>query len=137
MPNATDRERIEKLRTVPLFEHLSDDALQEVLACATEFAVGAGHVLIRPNQAGAGLFVIEEGSVTVELPGKKTELGAGEFFGELALLRDDATRIARVHASSAVRCLAISRDDFDKLLEKQPAIAIAMLKTLAKRLAGK
>lgn len=119
-----------------MFEQLGDDSLQEVLRCAAEFEVQAGHVLVQPNQAGSGLFVIEEGSVTVDLPGRKTELGPGEFFGELALLREDQTHTARVSASSPLRCLAIQREEFDRLLDKEPAIAVAMLKTLAKRLAN-
>lgn len=137
MPEAAEQDRIEKLRSIPLFEHLNDDALQEILTCATEFEAAAGHVLVQPGQPGSGLFVIEEGSVIVELPGKQAELGPGDFFGELALLRGDAGHMARVHASSPVTCLALRRDDFDDLLEKQPAIAVAMLKTLAKRLADK
>ncbi|MDQ3986351.1 MAG: cyclic nucleotide-binding domain-containing protein [Actinomycetota bacterium] len=131
----TEREGLENLRSIPLFEHLSDDALNEILRCATEFEADAGHVLVQPNQAGTGLFVIEEGSVTVELPGKRIELGPGDFFGELALLREEERHTARVSASTWVRCMAIRRDDFDTLLEKEPVIATPMLKTLAKRLA--
>lgn len=130
-----ERDRLENLRSIPLFEQLSNDSLSEILRCATEFEADPGHVLVQPNQAGSGLFVIEQGSVTVELPGRRIELGPGDFFGELALLRQDEKHTARVSASSSVRCMAIRRDDFDNLLEKEPVIAITMLKTLAKRLA--
>lgn len=124
------------LRKVPLFAGLSDDALRHLAECATEFEASEGHVLVQPNLPGAGLFIIEEGSVTVELSDKKIELGPGEFFGELALLDEGATHSARVSAATSVRCLALGRDDFDDLLENQPRLAIAMLKTVAKRLAG-
>jgi CRP-like cAMP-binding protein len=127
--------RLEKLRTIPLFEHLNDEALREVLAHSTEFEAEPEHVLVQPNQPGTGLFILEEGSVTVELRGRTKELKPGEFFGELALLREDETHTARVCTATHVRCLAIRRDDFDQLLEKEPSIAIAMLKTVAKRLA--
>jgi voltage-gated potassium channel len=135
MVDPTSAERIENLRKVPLFADLSDDALDQVVRFATEFECAAGHVLVQPNQPGAGLFVIEEGTVTVDLPGRKVELGPGEFFGELALLHEHATHTARVHAASPLRCLAIRRDDFDELLETQPRIAVAMLKIVAQRLA--
>ena len=135
MADASQQERIERLRKVPLFAQLSDDALDEVLAHSTEFEARSGHVLVQPRQPGAGLFVIEEGEVTVELPNKKVTLGPGDFFGELALLREDGTHMARVCTASEVRAVAIGRDDFATLLEKQPTIAVAMLKTLAKRLA--
>lgn len=127
--------RLERLRTIPLFEHLNEDALRDVLAHATEFEAGAEHVLVQPNQPGAGLFILEEGTVTVELRGETKELKPGDFFGELALLRENETHTARVCAATPVKCLAIRRDDFDQLLEKEPSIAVAMLKTLAKRLA--
>ena len=133
MADRTDQERIDNLRKVPLFAQLNDEALSQVLSCATEFEAAPGHVLVQTNQPGTGLFVIEEGSVTVELPNKKVELGPGDFFGELALLRDDQRHTARVAASSAMKGLAIRRDTFDNLLDKEPTLAIAMLKTLARR----
>ena len=134
MTDPTEQDRVEKLRSIPLLQQLSDRALQEILKCAAEFEAKTGHVLVQPNQSGAGLFIIEEGSVSVELPGRKTELGPGEFFGELALLSADEKHTARVCASSPLKCLAIPRDEFDKLLDREPVIAVEMLKTVAKRL---
>ncbi len=128
-------ESFENLRKVPLFAGLSHDALRRIVETSTEFEASAGHVLVQPRRAGAGLFVIEEGSVTVELPGQKLELGPGDFFGELSLLRKDETHMARVCAASPCRLLAIRRDDFDRLLEEEPHLAVSMLKALAERLA--
>jgi CRP-like cAMP-binding protein len=134
MPDSEAAERLEKLRAIPLFAHLPQEALKRVLDCATEFEAERGHVLMQPNRPGAGLFVIEEGTVEVELPNRKIELGPGEFVGELALLDEHATHVARVHAVSTIRCLAISRDDFDRLLKGEPELAVSMLKVLARRL---
>jgi CRP-like cAMP-binding protein len=131
----SDQDRVERLRNIPLLQQLSDSTLQEILKCAAEFEANTGHVLVQPNQAGSGLFIIEEGSVSVELPDRKRELGPGEFFGELALLRADEKHTARVCASSPIKALAIPREEFDKLLDREPVIAVEMLKTLAKRLA--
>jgi CRP-like cAMP-binding protein len=128
--------RIERLRSIPLFAGLPDDALERVLEHSTEFECKPGHTLVQPNHPGAGLFVIEEGTVDVELPNRKIELGPGEFFGELALLAEDAVHVARVRAATEVRCLAVARDDFDGLLESEPSIAVSMLKVLARRLAA-
>ena len=136
MTEASTSDQLANLRNVPLFAELSDEVLSHVANRATAFEASEGHVLVQPNHAGAGLFIIEEGTVEVELPGKKIELGPGEFFGELALLDEKATHMARVCASSSLRCLALGRDDFHELLETQPRLAIAMLKTVARRLAG-
>jgi CRP-like cAMP-binding protein len=137
MTETAQQQRIEKLREIPLFEQLSEEALQAVLDRAAEFEARPNHVLVEPNQPGAGLFVIEEGTVTVELPGLEKEMGPGEFFGELALLREDHRHTARVTTATDVRCLAIRRDDFDALLEEEPSIAVTMLRTVAKRLADR
>jgi CRP-like cAMP-binding protein len=134
MPDSEAAERLEKLRAIPLFAHLPQEALERVLDCATEFEAARGHVLLQADRPGAGLFVIEDGTVEVELPKRKIELGPGEFVGELALLDENATHVARVHATSEIRCLAISRDDFDRLLASEPELAVSMLKVLARRL---
>lgn len=126
---------IERLRAVPLFAEVSDDALEHVAALLTEFEAEAGHVLVQLGASGSGMFVLEQGEVVVELPGHPVELGPGEFFGELAILADGVARTARVRAKTDVRCLAINRMDFAALLEQQPRIAVAMLPVLARRLA--
>ena len=136
MAELSDSDRVESLRKIPLFEDLDDETLRRVVDSATEFEAASGHVLVQPNMAGAGLFVIEEGTVTVQLPDRSLELGPGAFFGELALLTEDATHSARASAATQLRCLAIGRDDFDALLEDQPRLAIRMLKTVAQRLAN-
>jgi CRP-like cAMP-binding protein len=130
----TDR-ALERLRDIPLFAELEDDALERVARVATEFEAAAGHVLVERGQDGAGMFVLKEGTVAVELPGGRTlRRGPGEFFGELALL-GSGVRTARVQATTHVRCLALGRSDFARLLEEEPRIAVAMLPVLARRLA--
>lgn len=99
-----------------------------------DFDAPAGQVLVQAGREGAGLFVIEEGSVVVALRNRELTLGAGEFFGELALLNPDHLRTARVQAKTDVRGIAIARDDFVSLIHEEPAIAVAMLETLARRL---
>ena len=129
-------DRLEALRSIPLFTDLSQVSLESILDCASEFEAQRGHVLVQPNQPGSGLLIIEEGLVEVELPNRKLQLGPGEFFGELALLYVGATRTARIRVVKRVRCLAIARADFDRLLQSEPKMAISMLRTLARRLAA-
>jgi len=127
---------VQRLRGVPIFAALGDEALGRVAAVVTEFEAQAGHVLTQPGQEGSGMFVLEEGSVTVELPGGSTvPLGPGEFFGELSILAPGVARTARVQAASPIRCLAIARRDFAAILEAEPEIAVSMLPVLARRLA--
>lgn len=116
-----------------LFAEVGDDGLRTILDCANEFTAPPGQVLAEVRMPGAGLFVIEEGTVVVEVPGHHIELGPGESFGELSLLTDHE-RAARVRAKSEIKCLAISRHDFQSILASEPGLAIHMLRALAKRL---
>ena len=82
-----DETLVAKLRAIPIFADLDDEALAGVGAVVTEFEAPAGHVLTQPGQEGSGMFILEEGTVTVELPdGATITLEPGEFFGELAIL---------------------------------------------------
>jgi CRP-like cAMP-binding protein len=126
---------IEKVRGIPLFAELDDETLARVAGLFSEVEAPAGQVIVEHGHAGSGMFLLEEGSVSVELPAGTIELGPGEFFGELAILADDVPRTARVRAVSPIRCLVIGRPDFRRLLEEEPRIAVAMLPVLARRLA--
>jgi CRP-like cAMP-binding protein len=128
---------VAKLRAIPIFADLDDEALARVGAVVTEFEAPAGHVLTQLGQEGSGMFILEEGTVSVELPRDGiVTLGPGEFFGELAILAPGITRTARVQASTPVRCLAVARRDFAAILEAEPDIAVAMLPILAQRIAS-
>jgi CRP-like cAMP-binding protein len=132
---ATLPARVDALRSVPLFAGLSKRTLEQIARASTVVDVPQGQVLIEPNAQGSGLFVIQEGTVAVQTRGRKrVELGAGEVVGELALLRPDGARTARVQAVSPVRCLALDRRSFRRLLETEPKLALALLETLAERL---
>ena len=128
--------RADRLREIPLFAELSDKALEHIAGIATELECPAGTVLARADEPGAGMFVVEEGTVAVEARGKTIELGPGEFVGELTLLVPDTRRVARIRALTDIRCLAIGRGDFQELLEEEPGLAVAMLPVLAARLYG-
>jgi len=125
-----------RLRSVPLFADLGDESLKLVADHVAEFEARRGHLLAQPGQPGAGLFILLDGKVRVELHSRTVELGPGEFFGELALLDEEAVHTGRVVSDSDIRCLALSRDDFDELLQSEPTIAVAMLRVLARRLAS-
>lgn len=123
------------VRRVPMFAELDDDEMTWVAELATEFEVPAGFVLIERGQPGSGMFIITDGTVTVELPQGPVELGPGEFVGELPLLADGITRVARVRATTPLKGLAISRMALSELLRREPRVAVRMLPVLARRLA--
>jgi CRP-like cAMP-binding protein len=130
-----DAGTVEHLRAIPLFASISDEELRQIADRATEAELPAGVVVMEFGQPGAGLFVVEEGTLEVDLPnGSTVDLGPGQFVGDIALLTD-RPHVARVRAKSQARCIAIGRSDFAKLLQDHPRIAVAMLPTLAGRVA--
>ena len=124
----------DRVRTVPMFASLGDDALERVSSVASEVDFPEGHVLIEPRQPGAGVFFILDGSVHVDLRSGRVDLGAGECVGELSVLVDDAARSVRVCAATPVRCLAIPRAEFEELLHADARVAVAVARALARRL---
>jgi CRP-like cAMP-binding protein len=126
---------VDELRRLPPFAGLTDAGLQRLAMRAAELRAAGGQVLALEGDPGAGMFVLYEGNVEVELRSGRLELGPGDFFGELALLVDDGARVARVRATTPVRCVSIPRDDFIALVETEPSFALHMLRELARRLA--
>lgn len=124
------------LREIPLFAGLSEEGLARVSAGATETTAAPGQTLALAGDVGSGMFVLLDGRVSVELHGGDIEVVAPDFVGELALLLPDVGRVGRVRAKTEVRCLSLSRADFDALVESEPSFALALLRGLAGRLAG-
>src|ERR671933_2135815 len=132
----TLKERADALARVPVFAGLSRASLERVARIAKDIELRAGQLLIEPRAKGSGMFVLLEGVLTVGSGGRLRELGPGDIVGELALLTPDAVRTARVRAKTPVRCLAITRNDFRKILADEPRVAIQVLETVATRLAS-
>ena len=122
---------LEALRNVRIFRGLDDAALERIAAMTSEVTFEQGMVLTEPRQVGSGAFLIADGRVSVHARGVETELGPGDVVGELALLRTDSRRIARVQALTPVRALAIDRQAFRGLLSSDVHLAIALLENVA------
>jgi CRP/FNR family transcriptional regulator, cyclic AMP receptor protein len=124
---------VETLATVPLFSACSKKELQMVAKSAERLEVPAGKVVVTEGAAGTEFFVIIDGRARVERHGRQVaSLGAGAFFGDLALL-DRAPRNASVIADSELSVARIGQRAFDTLLE-YPGFSKKLLAGLARRL---
>ena len=129
--------RVAALRRSPVFDGLDEQFLGRLAASMSEVAFPAGRVLIEARAPGTGMFVIDEGTVTVHpRDSEPVELGPGEVVGEIALLTADGTRTARVQAITDVRCLSLDRPTLQQALEEEPKFATALLESAAGRLSG-
>lgn len=125
---------VEILRRSPLFSRFDDATLARLAEPFAEVEFPANHVLIEPRQPGAGLFVIWEGTVEVEAGELRRDLGPGEVVGEISLVEEDGSRRARVVAKTPVRCLALRRGDFERMLAEHPELDAAVRELAEKRL---
>jgi CRP/FNR family transcriptional regulator, cyclic AMP receptor protein len=125
---------LDHLAEVPLFSALSKKDLQMVARRAEDVKVDAGKVLVSEGSAGTEFFVIVEGKARVTMRGRKVaELGAGKFFGDLALL-DRAPRNATVVAETPMELLVLGQREFAALIDEAPGFAHKLLAGLARRL---
>jgi CRP-like cAMP-binding protein len=122
------------LRRSPLFAGFDDETLERLAAPFSEVEFPANQVLIEPRMPGAGLFVICDGTVVVEAHEIQRELGPGEVIGEISLVEEDGLRRARVVAKTPVRCLALSRTEFERMLDGEPELAASMRELARERL---
>jgi CRP-like cAMP-binding protein len=122
------------LAEVPLFSNLSARHVRGLAKLAKIQRLAAFTQIVRKGESADTFFLILDGSAVVRPPGKRVvKLGPGDFFGELALL-DDAPRSATVEAQDEILLARIGRRDFARMLDKEPKVALVLLRTLAARL---
>jgi len=105
-------EPLELLRRIEIFAQLPEPVLERLAKGATPVSVAAGQVVVSRGEVGNHYYAIAAGTAAVELDdGTTRELGPGEGFGEIALLRD-VPRTATVRALEPLRIYAVERNDF-------------------------
>ena len=133
------RRRIEEqadlLGRVSLFQDLPKRQLREIAKVSSARRFAPGDELVKEGAGGSVCFVIVEGTAKVMRGGRTVkQLGPGEFFGEMSVLTT-APRTASVVAREPTWCITLSAAGLKKVLLEEPRIAMAMLSTLADRVA--
>ncbi len=128
------------LENIPI---LSKMTLEQSVLLANRIKVvefEPGQIVFHMGEMGDTFYVIEVGEVEVLAPdigdqpaGIINRLGPGNFFGEIALLRA-VPRTATIRVVKPTRLLAISREDFDIVVKRYPAIAHRLAETSSFRL---
>ncbi|MEK6651154.1 MAG: cyclic nucleotide-binding domain-containing protein [Bacteroidota bacterium] len=130
---------LERLSKVELCRSLPPEEMQDVLVCVTPVRVAKGENVFRKGDDGDALYLIDAGTVAILLEEGSSsevlaELGAGQSFGEMALLTGEP-RTATAHARTDVELLRIDKVHFDELLEASPRLRQAIEDLNTKRLA--
>jgi CRP/FNR family transcriptional regulator, cyclic AMP receptor protein len=123
---------VDLLKRVPIFQGLDKRELERIAASMKPRTFRAGDTVTTEGQGGVGFFVIEDGQAKVTVGGEnRRTLGAGDYFGEVALLTD-SPRTATIRAETDLRCYGMTSWDFKPLVETHGSIAWKLLQSMAK-----
>ena len=133
MSLTTEEKRI-WLAKVPLFRGCSPEAIEQLAEVTAEFAFDADQPIVKQGQVGNGLHVIVSGGARIVAgTDELARFGPGDFFGELSVI-DQRPRTATAYAIGPTVCLALASWDLMTVLEREPQLALNLLKELASRL---
>ena len=126
------------LKKVRLFHELDDPQLEKFSQVTQVQSYGPNDVIIEEGAEGRALYIIKRGTVKVlkidgEVTSELVKLVAGEHFGEMSLV-EEAKTSARVAAHNQVECLVIAREDFQRILEADTAMAAKVYKAFTQTL---
>lgn len=121
--------RQELLRGIAGFATVPAALLDELAASLREENFPAGTVVVAEGQRGDRLFLIERGEAEVSTSGATeavvlAELGAGDMFGEIALLAPNRRRQATVTAIAPLHTLSLSAAEFERALAACPEVRL-------------
>jgi CRP-like cAMP-binding protein len=125
------------LERMDLFRSVPPDMLDDVAAAFRSADVAAGEAVVKQNDPGEQMFVVEDGELeaTAVINGRPAKLGrlkAGDFFGEFALLKG-SKRTATVTALTPTRLWTLSAASFNDLCAKSPDLATNIRNVMRKR----
>ncbi len=129
----------ELLRSVSIFENVSDEALLNLGRVIRVREYPTGSLIFGQDEHGTALFIIVSGRVKVSILGRSGReivlcfLNPESFFGEMALL-DGRPRSANVMTTEPSTLAILDREAFLRCIQKRPEIAINVLAELSKRL---
>ena len=127
------------LRSIELFEGLTDEDLAELGASLQRRQFAAGSMIFSQGDDGDSMYIVESGDINIHLPGDASrrislkDIARGEYFGELALF-DEKPRSASALATTETVLLELQRRTLEGYLENRPKVALAILRTLSERL---
>jgi monovalent cation:H+ antiporter, CPA1 family len=116
-----------------LFADLSDQQLERVQKLLRPRFAVPREVIVREGDRGDACYFIASGAAEVVFPGRRIPLGTGDLFGEMALLTG-MTRQADVVAMTYCRLLVLRKVDFDRFMQDNRDIRLAIHKIAASRL---
>jgi voltage-gated potassium channel len=120
---------------IPLFSELSAAQIADVMKLLRAQRADKGAIIARRGEPAHSMYLIVDGEVEIKLRHQHINLGAGDFFGEIAALRQ-SRRSATVVALRTTRLLALDSSDLRSLMDREPQIAARIWDAARTRLGG-
>ena len=121
------------LACVPLFAGLERERVLAIARLADVERLKPGSEIVHVGDPASSFYLVLEGTAVAQLPdGRETQLARGDYFGELALF-DESPRTGTVVTTDDVVVARIGRSSFIRLVEAEPKVALALLKSLTAR----
>jgi voltage-gated potassium channel len=118
---------------IPLFGELTAVQIADVMKLLRAQKVEKGTIIARRGEPAHSMYLIVDGEVEIKLRHQHVRLGAGDFFGEIAALRQ-SRRSATVIALRSTRLLALDASDLHGLMDREPQIAARIWEAARERL---
>jgi voltage-gated potassium channel len=118
---------------IPLFGELTAVQIADVMKLLRAQKVEKGTIIARRGEPAHSMYLIVDGEVEIKLRHQHVRLGAGDFFGEIAALRQ-SRRSATVIALRSTRLLALDASDLHGLMDREPQIASRIWEAARERL---
>ena len=130
-------ELLEILKKVPIFEDLSRSEHQKVAEILHRRTYAADEAIVREGEMGVGMYIVVSGQVQIVQNGQDGSLiqlasfGAGDFFGEQALL-EDSPRTASAISVEPCTAVGFFRPDLMELIESNPRLGLKIVMRLSR-----
>jgi voltage-gated potassium channel len=105
----------------PLFSTLDASAIAEIMRQLRAQSYAPGALVVRRGEPAHSMYFIAAGEVEVELATGPVRLGEGQFFGEMALLRN-TRRTANVRAVTPIKLLILDAFDLHVFMQRNPEV---------------
>jgi serine/threonine protein phosphatase PrpC len=129
--------KIEVLKQMPLFQHLSYKEIIRVLNVTEVREFSPGQEIIKEGAPGEEMFIVLRGKVRLHKNGAFiTNLAAGSHMGEMALV-DRGPRSVSATAEERSRVLSLRRREFYQIIRKDPQLSVKLLWSFVQVLADR
>lgn len=128
------------LSKIPLFSVLPENELDHLQSMLKTATLKPGEILFREGEPGEHFYIITDGELEILLGAETNEeltlnkIKTGEYLGEMSLIIPGGERTATARASKETTLLAMSRDEFNALIEHYPILSKSMVRVLSNRL---